>query len=972
MGLKIYSPKDWKNKKVKTTRNLIKNLTSKIKKKGLWSSVLMLAILCIIFFGIILLGVFAWFSKDLPDPDRLLGRDVVLSTKIYDKKGETVLYDIHGTEKRTFIELNQVPDCMKWSVILLEDKDFYKHSGIKFTSIIRAVLANIFGSWKSQGGSTITQQFVKNAILTPEKTITRKIKEIILSIQLERKFTKDQILQMYFNEIPWGSTAYGVEAAAQTYFGKPAKDLTTAQSALLAAMVQRPTYYSPTGSHIEELLWRKDHVLDLLYENKYIDDTGLNQAKSEDALADIKPRIESITAPHFVMFVKELLTEKYGEKAVEQGGLKVITTLDLDMQQKAEEAIAGGMERVNQYGGSNAALTALDPKTGQILAMVGSKDFFDEEIDGQVNVTIRPRQPGSSFKPIVYSAAFLKGYTPETILYDVVTNFNAGGANDYIPHNYDLREHGPVTIKKALAGSLNIPAVKAIYLAGINNVIKLAQSMGYTTLTDPDRYGLSLVLGGGEVKLLEHINAFGIFAREGEFHPYTAILKIEDRDGNILEEYKDNNNAEKALDAEVCRKINDILSDNSARAYIFGSNNYLNLGNRPVAAKTGTTNDYRDAWTIGYTPSIVAGVWTGNNDNSEMKRGADGSVIAAPIWNKFMSSVLTGTPIEYFKEPAPNDANKPVLHGMSANEQTLKIDKASGKLATDLTPEGYVEEKTFSEIHCILYYIDKDNPRGDYPKDPGKDSQFASWEGAVQNWHQGQCDKLKEYEDKGETPPEVEEIKCVVTEKPPTEQDDVHVLENKPIIEFVNPQNNQTINESEILIQVKASAPRGIYKIEYIVDNELIATKESAPFDLLYALSSLDNGFHELKVIAFDDIDNQNETTINFNYLKDSGTTVSKNLIWLFPQSNSTLNSSSYPLSMKLSVSNPANVSKIEFYYKNVDTSYFINSIKNPSGSNIDVKWESVPPSGSYILYTKLYDSNNSITEDEGVIVNIE
>jgi len=829
----------------------------------------MLAVLLIVGAGIVGLGAYAWFSRDLPDPNKLLERNVELSTKIYDRTGQHLLYDIHGAEKRTYIELSDIPDYAKWSVILLEDQNFYEHGGIKITSIIRAFLANIFSGGKSQGGSTITQQFVKNAILTTEKTYSRKIKEIILSLEIERKFSKDQILKMYFNEIPWGSTAYGIEAASQTYFGKSVKDLSISQSALLAAMVQRPTYYSPYGSHTDELLWRKNHVLDLLKEKNYINETEYNQAKSEDVLKEVRSKQESITAPHFVMFVKEYLADQYGENEVEQAGLKVITTLDYDKQMAAEKATTDGMDKIKKNNGSNAALVALDPKTGQILAMVGSKDFFDKDIDGQVNVTIMPRQPGSSFKPIVYSAAFAKGYTPDTILYDVLTAFKTDIGKDYIPHNYDLKEHGPVTMKKALAGSLNIPAVKTIYLVGIDKVIEQAKNMGYTTFGDLSNYGLSLVLGGGEVKLLEHTNAFGIFAREGLYKPYTAIMKIEDKNGNTLEEYKnDDPPAKKVLDTEVCRKINNILTDNSARAFIFGTNNYLTLGDRPVAAKTGTTNDYHDAWTIGYTPSLVAGVWVGNNNNKEMKKGADGSVVAAPIWNAFMKASLGNSPAETFNPPAPDEVDKPVLQGKLGNQQILKIDKASGKLATELTPPDYAEERTYSQVHCILYYVNKDDPRGPTPTDPNADPQFHNWEIAVQEWSQKQCD-LKKQVDEGavklkdnEQPP-----LCINTNPPPILYDDVHVPENKPTIEIISPTSNQTVSKN-FEANVRASAPRGISKIEYIVDGQLVDTKTTAPFDLSYGLNDFSNGFHELKVKAYDDVDNQNEAVINFNLLK--------------------------------------------------------------------------------------------------------
>ena len=655
--------------------------------KKLLKLLLVLLVIGIAAAGLLSIILLAWVAKDLPNPNKIIDRSVAQSTKIYDRTGKELLYDIHGNEKRTVVPLAEIPEFVKQTTLAAEDRNFYKHQGFSLTGIIRSVLKNIFTGSKV-GGSTLTQQLVKNAILSPEKTYTRKLKELILSYQIEKKFSKDQILQLYFNEIPYGSVAYGVEAAAQTYFGKSVRNVTLAEAAVLAALPQAPTYYSPYGSHLDQLFGRQQYVLDSMAELGYITQADANHAK--EAEITFKKRAENITAPHFVAAVKEYLTEKYGDLAVEQGGLQVLTTLDTYKQQIAEAVINELAENnAKQYNANNAALVALDPKTGQVLAMVGSRDFFADPypencepgrtclFDPQVNIALRPRQPGSSFKPIVYATAFRQGYTPDTVLYDVVTNFQNYDLKDYEPKDYDLKERGPVTIRQALAGSLNIPAVKAIYLAGIDNVLDLAQSLGYTTLTDRSRYGLSLVLGGGEVKLLEHVNAYAVFAREGEWHPTSLILEVKDKDGNVLEEFK--SQEKKVLETQTARQINAILSDNSARAYIFGASNYLNLGERPVAAKTGTTNDYRDAWTIGYTPSIAVGVWVGNSDNEEMKRGADGSVVAAPIWQKYLQRILGDTPTETFKAPEPIQTDKPSLNGSLAEGIKIKIDKASGK-----------------------------------------------------------------------------------------------------------------------------------------------------------------------------------------------------------------------------------------------------------------------------------------------------
>ncbi|MEK7072619.1 MAG: transglycosylase domain-containing protein, partial [Patescibacteria group bacterium] len=480
-----------------------------------------IALFLILVGGIALLGLFAWISKDLPNPDGIINRSVTVSTKIYDRKGETVLYDIHGNIKRTLIKMDEIPKHVINATLTAEDRNFYTHRGFSATGIIRSILKNIFTGSKV-GGSTLTQQFVKNAILTNEKTYTRKIKEILISYRLENEFSKDQILNMYFNEIPYGSVIYGVEAAAQSFFGKSAKDLTIAEGAILAAIPQAPTYYSPYGNNKDILISRQRYIIDSMVELDYLTKDQAEQAKNEKII--FKPLQDSIIAPHFVMYVKELLSEKYGEEFINQEGLKVYTTLDLDKQKIAEQAVKQGVETNSvKYGFTNASLVALDPKTGQIIAMVGSVDYFNEKIDGQVNVALRPRQPGSSFKPIVYTAAFIKGYTPNTILYDVVTNFDTTGTNKYEPHNYDSIEHGPVTIRNALQGSLNIPAVKTTYLTGLENILNLADDLGYTTLGDRSRFGLSLVLGGGEVKLLEHVGAYAVLSQEGIKHETTPI-----------------------------------------------------------------------------------------------------------------------------------------------------------------------------------------------------------------------------------------------------------------------------------------------------------------------------------------------------------------------------------------------------------------------------------------------------------------
>ena len=901
----IKSPQSWRhakkkyflNKRRKTSAGFsrggkIKEYAGKTKKpfsrvklaKALFYGWLVFLLVC--FFAYLRL------THDLPDPNRLMERQVAQSTKIYDRTGTTVLYDIHGAEKRTLISLKDVPETLKNATISIEDKDFYKHGGFSLWAIFRTLVTNVlFG--KTGGGSTLTQQFVKNSILTTEKTYTRKIKEIILAYRLEKKFSKDEILQMYFNEIPYGSTAYGVEAASQRFFGKSARDLNLAESAVLAAIPQAPSRYSPYGPNKDLLIARQKYILDLMAKYGYITKDQAEATKKTELI--FKAPSENMLAPHFVMYIKELLADKYGEKTIEQGGLKIYTTLDLYKQKIAEEVIKEKTAlNEKNYQATNAALVSLDPKTGQVLALVGSRDYFNNEIDGQVNVALQPRQPGSSFKPVVYAAAFIKGYTPETVLYDVVTNFSTDPAKPYEPHNYDAKEHGPVTIRQALAGSLNIPAVKTIYLTGINNVIGLAQNLGYTTLNDKNRFGLSLVLGGGEVKLLEHANAFSAFAREGLKRPPAFILKIEDQDGKILEEFKDQE--ERILSGNIARLINSVLADNSARSYIFGANNFLTLGSRPVAAKTGTTNDYRDAWTIGYTPSIVTGVWVGNNNNKEMKRGADGSVVAAPIWHDYMDRVLGNTPIEYFNAPDLLKTGKPVLDGAIDGAATVKIDKFSGYLANEFTPPSAVAEKQFKQPHDILYYVDKDDPTGPAPTNPASDPQFKPWEDAVAAWAKKQG---------------------LVNSLPPTEFDNVHRPGYEPVMSIDYPANNQTIANQTLEVRISATATNGVSRAEYYIDGYLFDTIAASPFNLNKSVNFLNNGFHGLTVRVCDAVDNCREQKIEFNLARNPEPEKTKIKISLIqPAADANFIKYDFPLTLKAAITNPEQTAGATFYYK--------------------------------------------------------
>jgi membrane peptidoglycan carboxypeptidase len=512
-----------------------------------------------------------------------------------------------------------------------------------------------------------------------------------------------------------------------------------AQSALLACLPNKPGRYSPTGTHTDKLLSRWRYALNSMADMGFITKEEAEEAKKEDILGQVKPRRTGIRAPHFVFYVKDQLIKEFGEEALQKQGLKVYTSLDWDLQQIAEKVVREGVEENgSKYGFSNASLIAVNPKTGDVLAMVGSKDYWSEDIDGKVNVTISKRQPGSSFKPYAYAEALKKGYTPDTILFDVKTNFGKDGSGEYYrPQNYTGRFSGPVKLKSALATSLNIPAVKILYLAGIKDVIKLAKNMGITTLNHPENYGLALVLGGAEVRLLDHVGAFGVFANEGEKVKQKVFTRIEDSQGGLIEDFSKIKN-KRVLDRNVALQISSILSDNKLRTPAFGPNNPLVIPDYQVMAKTGTTNDYRDGWLLGAAPSLAAGVWAGNNDNHPMRRGSAGTYVAGPIWHNFMVEALAKFPKEDFSEPEKVETGKPVLDGtLEMKKEKIRVCKYDdGKycLANNHCPDSKIEKKKFFVGHCILYYVDREDPLGDQPKDPGKDPQFKKWEEGVIKW----------------------------------------------------------------------------------------------------------------------------------------------------------------------------------------------------------------------------------------------
>ncbi|HSX48011.1 MAG TPA: transglycosylase domain-containing protein [Candidatus Nanoarchaeia archaeon] len=797
----------------------------------------------IVGFGVLMiLLVFLYFAKDLPSPSKINAKINAQTTKLWDRTHTKILYEVLGDKNRSIISFDQMPTNIKEATIAVEDRNFYKHGAFSFLGILRAAVVDVTLGSRAQGGSTITQQYVKNALLSPERSFTRKIKELILSTEIEAFYSKNDILKLYLNEIPYGGTAYGVEAACRTYFGYHAKtneelcapNLTLDEAATLAAMARAPTYYSPYGQHIDELTGRKQLVLDLMVDQHYITKQQADEAKKIDTVAKMPKTPQyfaNVTAPHFVLYVQEQLEAKYGTKAVTEGGLDVTTTLDLNRQKQIEDSVAKGIPNVKALGGSNVAMVTADPKTGQVTGMVGSYKFQDEKF-GAFNVAIANRQPGSSFKPLVYATAFAQNFGPGTTLYDVPTDFGGG----YKPQNFGGISFGVLSMRQALGNSLNIPAVKTLYLAGIDKALDQAHRMGITTLQQPaGNYGLSLTLGSGEVKLVDMVNAYQSFANGGVHYSQVYWLKVQDAKGSVLEEYKTPKTQNRVLDPQIAWMISDILSDNPNRARVFG--NLLAIPGHTVAVKTGTTEHYNDAWTVGYTPSLVAGVWAGNNDNAPMSSAA--AAISAPIWKDFMIKALAGSADEPFAKPTglkqvTLDANTGKLAtdqtknkrtdwfpswykppAASDGGKTAKVDKVSGKLATSCTPDSATDTVTSSEIHAEI---------------PPSDPAYYRWE------------------------PPVQALAASLGQQGgalPTESDDVHHCDD------VHPQVNLSASSlgggNFHLSAVVTSGTFTANKLEFKLDDQIISTlaiNGSTTYDFDTSVDS--NGTHYFKATVTD------------------------------------------------------------------------------------------------------------------------
>ncbi len=786
-----------------------------------------LRLLALSFFGLVVLGVatflfmFAWYSRELPKPGEVVRKEG-FSSKIYDRNNN-LLYDLYEEERRNPVTIAQIPSDLKNATVAIEDKDFYKHGGFDFMTILRIPYNLIFRGGRVVGGSTLTQQLVKNVFLTNEKTLTRKFKEFVISIQIERKFSKDQILEMYFNESPYGGNGWGVGTAVEMYFNKPINELSLLESAFLAGLPQRPSVYSPYSGALDDdgkPYWqmRTRAVLTAMKENGYI-----TEAAYQDALASIESlkferSAAEIKAPHFVFYVRSQLEEMFGSELVSKGGLKVTTSLDWQLQEKAQASVTEEVEGVKKYHISNGAALAMNPKTGEILAMVGSKDYFDSEIGGQFNVVVDGlRQPGSSIKPITYLAMIQKGYNPASMLMDVETTFNHNDREQpYKPKNYDGKFRGPVSLRESLGSSLNIPAVKSLAIVGLDNFLNLAYNMGLKTLEPtPEnlkRFGLAVTLGGAEIKMLDLVTAYCAFANGGLRIEPVAILKVEDQNGRILYEHHQIE-GQRVIDQGETFIINDILSDNNARLLAFGANSLLNTG-KPIAVKTGTTNSMKDNWTIGWSQDVIVGTWVGNNDGTAMSYVASGITGASPIWRRIIFSALDLG----YQAPAwtmPDNVEKVELDAISGfrshDNFPTKFDYIiKGSLSNELDPihkllkvckgeenklatEAKIAFGDFNEKEFIVL---KEN-------DPVSEDGRNRWQEGIDAWLTTQTDSR--YGN-------------------PTEycgsESDINVSMEQP-------KNEENFDGEEISYKIKAGSDAGVAKIEFYVNGELKKTVEN-------------------------------------------------------------------------------------------------------------------------------------------------
>ena len=864
-SLRVRTPLRTPNKKI-SFKERLQSIFRRRKFVFTWKKFFIWIGACALVFILSIAAVFAYFVRQLPNPNEISSRTVAQSTQILDRNGK-LLYTFHGDENRIIIPSNQIGDNIKNATIAIEDATFYTNHGIAIKGMLRAVWGVITHNASDGGGSTITQQYIKLTLLDNSHSFTRKIKEAILALEVGSRYSKDEILAGYLNQISYGGSIHGIETASQAYFGKSAKDLTISEAATLAAIPNQPSVYSPYGNHLDALFERKKLVLERMKAVGSITQTQEDQALKDAPTLD-NPNFQpqgGLVAPHFVFYVRQYLLNnviggdpQLAETKLDEGGYKVTTSLDLSTQQLAQQVVSStGSDIIKKWHGTNAALTAIDPKTGQILAMVGSVDYSNS-ISGEINYAATPRQLGSSFKMFEYTTALSPGHTfaPSSVLYDLQTNFGTD-SNPYKPTDYNggCEICGPVTMRMALDGSLNIPAVKMTSLVGVPETIDTAKKMGITTLTeDPNNYGLSLALGTGPVQLVEMTNAYATLANGGKHEPLTPVLKIE-QNGQTVRSFT-TPEATQAVDPQVAYEMSNILSDNSSRAYVFGSNSPLILPGRTVAAKTGTTENNKNTSTIGFTPTLAVGVWVGNdNPNQYMSKGADGVYTAAPIWHDFLTKYYKdgpgkGTPNQDFSKP--NEIQTVTVDKLSGKIPTdqspadqrlsdifatwqvpkdpddvhvkLNIDSATGKLATDLTPASAITQQTFFTIHSER----PDN---------------SNWEGPVQDWLKKNGGGVA----------------------PPTQSDDLHTEENRPTVSFTSPSDGQT-EAAPFLISVSPGGTRTISQVDIIVDGSItVASLHNAPWQVEYNPSQLSSGSHVFVAHVTNDIGLTKDTQITIN-----------------------------------------------------------------------------------------------------------
>lgn len=814
----------------------------------LLSAIALFLFIFVIVASVSFFALFIYFAKDLPRPDKIVRREG-FATKIYDRQGE-LIYDVYIKERRTPVNLTEIPVYLQQATIAIEDKNFKRHSGFDPAGWIRAVY-NIIFRHRLQGGSTLTQQLVKNVLLTSQRTIPRKIKEFILAVQIESRYSKDEILQMYLNETSYGGTAVGVESAAEQYFGKRASELNLVESAILAGLPQRPSFYSPFGDQPKAYIDRTKQVLRRMREDNYITSEQEEEAIRQLDFVQFASKSAEFKAPHFVMYVKKLLEERYGQQMTEQGGLRVYTTLDLSFQEKVQKIVSEEIAKVEQFHITNGASLVMDPQTGEILAMVGSKNYDDPNYDGKFNVVTALRQPGSAIKPVTYAAALRKGYTLSTMIMDTPTVFPVGGGQpDYKPVNYDEKWHGPMQVRFALGNSINLTAVKMLAMVGLKDMLSLAYDMGLSTLEPTkenlSRLGLAVTLGGGEIKLIDLVSAYSSFANGGKKVEPIAILKVTDKDGKIIDEYR-SVEGKQVLQPEEAFLISHVLADNQARKMTFGEHSNLVIPSRMVAVKTGTTNDKRDNWTIGWNPQVIVGVWVGNNDNSQMKKLASGISGAAPIWNKIITTYLEGKPnvdfsppegivtaevdnvsgyrahdgfpsrMEYFIKGTEPLGNDPV-------HQKLKVCPGQEKLASlAQVARGQYEEKE--------YFIFKE-------EDPVSSDGQNRWQQGIDEWLKTQTDSR--YHPPSEFCGNISEVEVNIQE----------------------PGNEVQLSGSEVKVAGKIISINDIARIEIRINGQLKETLEQTKhFEKIF---NLPTGTYVVNVRAFDNQGNMGEREAKF------------------------------------------------------------------------------------------------------------